>query len=583
MTGISFSNLTGIAAKYSERIGPGRRKTIITVFKLIVAVFLMWRIFLLAYLLRSPLLDDVICDPDVGGAAYSSQFFFAPGSIYRNAVETKPPGAYLLMNLVFKLFGKSMLPVAWLTLAYHCACAVILFLIARRLSGSAAGLTAAFLYSAYSTISAGNGLCANFETWTLLPTLLTFYALLEAYRRKVQPRFLIFFAGLLAASAVMFKQQAAMHVLAFGVALIAATRLAPRSRKTASLTAALFLYAGGGLLLTGVVLAFFAFKGGLAPMIKALNPSNYIGYASTEGWGFLNLQITESLLPFLFNTRTLLLLAFVGFILFFFTKQEDEPNAPNKIFTGAYIAATLLAVFAGTKFFDHYFMLLIPMLALLGGLCAGGVLHNRLIPWALKILLCFLIIPAACNDMKLEIELGREARADIAENGHASWDKQSRFFWTKTTVPRYSSLSHTAGRLAVCIRRHSENGDTLYVWDYIPHLYFYSGMRAPTRHFMYFDVAVDLPPGSGRWHDLVDDRVHDSREKLQSDLAAAKPVNIVYFAPRSAEIPWYFLTDHAPIYTELKRWIDENYVVDPYCKDQYFVVLRRADRLEPKT
>ncbi len=575
--------ISGLLESASELIGGFWRRhqrAITGGAKILIVLYALWRIFAFTHLLRSPLIDNVICDPDVGGAAYSSQFFFEPGSIYQNAVETKPPGAYLLFNLVFRLFGESMLPIAWLTIIYHALCALALFFLARRLSGLPAGLATAFLYAAYSANSAGNGLCANFETWTLLPTILTFYLLLEAFSRKVQWRSLLFLAGLFAALGVMFKQQAAMHVMAFGLAIIIETHLAPRNKKVASIPGALGLYVAGGACLTALVMIFFAGKGGLAAMLGALNPSNYVGYASTEGWGFLNLQIKESLLPFFFNTRTLLLLAAMGVIAAFHANQKPEPERlPGSILLPAYIVATMLAVFAGTKFFDHYFMLLIPMLALLAGTWIGKVCQNRMVPLALRITLALLIIPAATNDMKLEVTLGRQALQNITQFGRAAWTQESRFFWTKTTVPRYSSLSHVSRRLAECIRDHSEPGDTLYVWDYAPHLYFYSQMRAPTRHFMYFDVAVDLPRGSGRWHDRVSPHVHNSRQELLSDLRAAGPINVVYYSARSAEIPWFFLTDHAPVYPELKSWIDDHYVEDPKCQNQYFVVLRRSDRL----
>ncbi len=378
---------------------------------------------------------------------------------------------------------------------------------------------------------------------------------------------------------VMFKQQAAMYAVAFGLAIILETLITPRNRKIASLPAAVGLYILGGVAVTAPVLAFFAWRGGLDAMTSALNPSHYVGYASTEGWGFLNLAIRESLLPMLFNTRSLLLLAFLGLWSWSRKSQEEQDRPRGPFLLPAYAAATMFAVFAGTKFFDHYYMLLIPMLALLAGRFISAAAHARSVPLALRTALVVLVIPAGLNDMRLEIDVGREAVADIARTGRAQWTEESRFYWTKAIVPRYAALSDRAKKIGECISEHSERGDTIYVWDYIPHVYFYSGLRAPTRHFMYFDVAVDLPRGSGRWHAKEDERVIAARRELLADMERSRPVNVVFFSERRSDIPWLHLTDHAPLFPELAAYVDSNYAPDPSCRDQYFVVLRRTDRM----
>ncbi|MCB1153708.1 glycosyltransferase family 39 protein [bacterium] len=549
-----------------------------------VAATVVFVLFRLTVFLRLPLTTDVICDPDVGGAAYSSQFLTQPGSIYANAVETKPPGTYFLFHFLFTYFGKTMAVVSGFTIAYHVLCMLAIFAVGWRLTNLAGATATAFFYTTYSVVSMGNGLCANFETWTLLPTICLFLLLQIAYSAKVQRAWMLIGAGVLASTAVMFKQQAAMHVIMFGLAIIEESMNAPRNRKVYSVPKAVAFYVAGGIGATIPVMAFFAAHGGLAAMIDNLNPSNYVGYASTEGWGFLNIQFKDSLLPFLQNTRTLWGVALLGIIPLPTPKGDDAPPpAEGKVLLRAYIFASFLAVFAGTKFFDHYYMLLIPALAVMAGRWVGRIFALPQVHWALKLAAFAVIFPTAGNDIRVEFELAAKAKEMRGDIGQVEWTEESDFFWRNTPVPRYSAFSDRAKHLGECLREHASADDTIYVWDYIPQIYFYSGLNAPTRHFMYFDVATDLPRGSGRWHVSEDRRVLRERERLIRDLEEHKPRYIVTFdlpppPPPPDEPPeevWVHIAEHAPLFEELKEYVDENYTEADECESTYFVVLKR--------
>ncbi|MBZ0271173.1 glycosyltransferase family 39 protein [bacterium] len=527
--------------------------------------------------MRVPILDDVICDPDVAGAAYSAQFFFEPGSVYANAVETKPPLTYLLFEIIFRLFGRSMYPVWIFAIFYHAACSLLAFLIVRRLAGVAGGVAAAFLYATYSTITTGNGLCANFETWTILPTLLALYLLIGAFTRPIQKRAHLFFAGAFVSVAAMFKQQAAMYVIAFGIAVIAESLFAPRSRKTAPMPVAVALYIAGGLVAALPVALYFASKGGLDDLVRALNPANYLGYASTEGWGFLTIQLQDSLWPFFRNVQTLLFLVYLALIPLPLPPGEmAEDLRRGRFLIPAYTLATLFAVFAGTKFFDHYFILLVPMLVILASRFVGRVAMTDEVRPVLKALVLFMLVPIAGQDLHLETSSATQATANVVSTGRANWTESADFSWEETKAPRFSTFSKRAKKLGECLSQNAAPGDTIFVWDYAPHVYFYSGLRAPTRHFMYFDVAVDLPLGSGRWHAAESARVRENRDELMRDLENAKPLYFVTFEPPDPRKIWLHITDPAPLFDDLDRFRAANYAHDAECADRYFVVWKRA-------
>ena len=103
--------------------------------------------------------------------------------------------------------------------------------------------------------------------------------------------------------------------------------------------------------------------------------------------------------------------------------------------------------------------------------------------------------------------------------------------------------------------------------------------RVPTRYFMYFEAAADLPRGHGRWHSREDDYVIAARKELMDDLRRHKPLDIVMYKLDRADTPGGLLIDHAPLFTEFKIFLDNDYAPEPYCDDPYFLVYRRKDRL----
>ncbi len=114
--------------------------------------------------------------------------------------------------------------------------------------------------------------------------------------------------------------------------------------------------------------------------------------------------------------------------------------------------------------------------------------------------------------------------------------------------------------------------NTIFVWDYIPSVYLFAGRRAPTRHFMYFNVATDLPPGTGRWYDWANSEVQKNRQELMSDLQANPPQYIVQIRKKTKEdTDWLYPQWHAPMFDPLQEFLDTSYQVDKDCSDYYIL------------
>src|SRR5258708_20762710 len=155
------------------------------------------------------------------------------GGVYgAGGIDNKPPGVFWIYALVFRVFGEYQMTavhVAGFT-AMAATCAVI-FLIARGLAGSRAGLISALLYGVLTAAGNPRLLAANTEDFLLLP--LSASVLLVLPRRWFWTRAVLVAAG-------VFRQSAAVNVVLVGLALF---WLEPPERRGPA--AGLF---GGGLL-----------------------------------------------------------------------------------------------------------------------------------------------------------------------------------------------------------------------------------------------------------------------------------------------------------------------------------------------
>ena len=55
----------------------------------------------------------------------------AGGNIYENCVETKPPATYMLFAFVFNAFGRSMVYIYILSMVFHGAVIICLYIFGR--------------------------------------------------------------------------------------------------------------------------------------------------------------------------------------------------------------------------------------------------------------------------------------------------------------------------------------------------------------------------------------------------------------------------------------------------------------------
>ncbi len=391
-----------------------------TVFTVVALVFLA----ALTVFLRQPAADDIFCDPDVAGVAYSAQELLEGHGLYSRTVETKPPAAYLLFAALFATCGRTMTAVFVAAIVMHLGVLLALFWLGRAMAGHGAGLAAAFVYAFYQAGSAANGPCPNFETWTLLPTALMYVSLwrfLQHGRRRSLAA-----AGAWAVTAALFKQT----VLIFPLLSLPLLWMRGENHRMVKVPAGtlardLGAFALGFVLPLVPVMIYFATLGDLGAMLRRLNPLSVAAYAASE-----NILFTWDMLAmfggsFLWHFKFLLLFAALLALLPWKPLRREETE-DVRIFLGrqfifVYLIGALIAVEAGTKFFPHYFMMLLPPLALAAGVATVRLGFASRLPKVLGVVLLAGLLYGTGYDLRLETRLATQALRDRVQLGHLRW------------------------------------------------------------------------------------------------------------------------------------------------------------------
>ena len=540
-------------------------------------------LIVLTFFMRLPALGEAFCNPDVEGIAYSACNFLDGGAIYPEGVETKPPGVYIIFASIFAIFQRSMTPLYAMTSVYHALTALVLFTFVASHFGALEGIFAAYLYAFFSALLFAAGKCPNFETWTLLPLILAWIFVVEAGKRKSLVAAI--FAGVCFAIAFAMKQQALIFAALSPPALY--YEMPPEDpRKKFHLIKLLAAQLVGALAVLAALTWFIAHRGGLAHMAAALNPLANLRYASSEPMIQVAARMMTKGAEFLVDSWALFLAA--AFFAFFGRRldqlRRDESGEPaprgTKIQPGratmkVWLPAAVLAVIAPMKLFDHYLMLLIPPLAVLAGCFLARLARASAIPAYLRVAglgLAFILF--AQNGMT-DIKLASSSFENLRILKRQEWTPDHDLYWKRSPIPRRMIYYTDMQKVAACIQNLSTPDDPIYVWDYAPGIYFYAHRKAPTRHFMYFEVATRLPAGSGRWHAKENPRVIAARKELLDDLAASPPKYFVtYNHDASPAVSFEHYLEIAPLFDELQSFYQMHYVRDDGCSTKLFTVAR---------
>jgi 4-amino-4-deoxy-L-arabinose transferase-like glycosyltransferase len=178
---------------------------------LFLALVVLFVVFVRVRLLGVPL------ERDEGEYAYMGQLILQGIPPYIGAYNMKFPGTYAMYALIMSVFGQNMQGIHFGVMLINCATIVLVFLLARRFLSDAAAVGAGAAYAFLSLSPSVLGFAGHATHFVVLPALGGVLALLYALRSGKGHGY--FWSGLLFGLAVLMKQPGVFFFL-FGATYI---------------------------------------------------------------------------------------------------------------------------------------------------------------------------------------------------------------------------------------------------------------------------------------------------------------------------------------------------------------------------
>jgi hypothetical protein len=203
---------------------------------------------------------DVPLERDEGEYAYAGQLILQGVPPYELAYNMKFPGTYYAYAAILALFGQTPWGIHFGLMLVNAASIVLVFVIGRRLLGAFAGATASVGFAVLSLNRWLFGVFAHATHFVVLAVLVALWLLLRASDDRRSPWF--FWSGVLLGVSVLMKQHA-IFFLPFAAALVLWEDSRGNRRVDWSTTRTIGLMAIGAVVPLAVVVAVLFARGAL--------------------------------------------------------------------------------------------------------------------------------------------------------------------------------------------------------------------------------------------------------------------------------------------------------------------------------
>jgi 4-amino-4-deoxy-L-arabinose transferase-like glycosyltransferase len=463
------------------------------------------------------------------------------GDPYVDAVERKPPLLFWTYELTFRVVGAynwvglHIVAVLWVLFSVW-----MCYLIGRNLIDERVGLVAAVLYSVYQPWAYWRNLAFNGEVLMNLPVLLAIWIVFRPARSSIRLELIV--AGALLCAAFLLKQPAAIAAVPIGVYL-----LLPSYRRSRgigvrqSVVQAALLTIGFFGTLAGVV-AYLAGRGILADAYYWTIADHDVPHGPTDPVFWI--RGGRYTVAFVAACAPLVIGAILSLRAGAFGRDRWATRRPEFITLVGLLFVSILGVSVAGRFYPHYYIQLLPPLALLAAPALAGAWTARSpgMPWYLR----------------------RSVGA----------------VWLAATVVVFL-VSHVvglaprraAGEAARYIRENSVEADRVFVWGQNPSVYLDARRRPASRYVATFPLTGYIFGSPLSWdpdYDTAGRIVPGSWDNLQADLAEHPPRFIVDTDAARATAR-YPMRD----FPALQEYVDEMYEVVYRAADG--VIYRRLD------
>jgi hypothetical protein len=426
---------------------------------------------------------DMPLERDEGEYAYSGQLILQGIPPYKMAYNLKFPGIYAAYALIMLLFGQSAAGIHFGLLVVNLSSIILVFFLGRRLLDLNGGLVAATTFALLSLSVSVLGLAAHASHFVVLAalggTLLLLRAIDPISDVSTTPNVrtpILFASGLLFGVAFLMKQPGIFWGI-FGLLYLAfinfkehrdpknarssTARLRPVDWKKGLRRCAWYCL---GLLTPFLLMCLALRSAGVFDRFVFWTFTYAREYASVNP--LLKIPNAELQLSFraVFGPNLALwLLALLGAVLMWWEARLQD----RRLFIAGFCIASVLAVCPGWYFRQHYFVFLLPAIALLAGIAVNRGLyllrHDRTIELFLAVPLLGLFV----------VGLG----ASIIGNGSV-WFELSPAAACRECY-RYQMFPEDAD-VGYYIKTHSPPGVRVAVLGSEPEIYFYARRHSAT-------------------------------------------------------------------------------------------------------
>jgi len=424
---------------------------------------------------------------------------------YRDLVEIKPPLGYFTYAPSALFGGQSIWPMRVIGVFWLLATALVLREVVRRWTrDELAGWAAAWLCLLANIVevpSFGGEMMMN------LPIAFALLAFVEGAMTT---------AGICIGIASLYRQPAGIAALALGLALLWQARQEPKRR-----------LAQFGLLALGTVLPWIV-AGGVYAAIGQLpafvewaivRNFNYVGH----GGNGAGIRAAEAILLCVSATALPWALA---------ARESFRRRDPFGIAMALLLWLTWLAVAAGGRFYEHYFIQFVPPLAVLGAPAAAELWRRRG-----ELPLRWRALAIAAIAIPLCVNVG--------------------FGWVKGFNGGFPNQDARTREVAAFLRGNSAADETVFVWGHYTPIFTLSGRLPGTR---YLNTSLHMgnfdPMHLGSDFDPARYRSQGDIRATLADLRTRKPALVVDTAPADIH-GWSKIPLSA--FPELRSYIEEHY------------------------
>lgn len=400
---------------------------------------------------------------DEGLYAAVAQIILHGGIPYEDAFDNKPPMIYLWYTASFLLFGENVWAPRLLVALLLSGSTLLMYLEGRMLFSHRGGVVAATAF-ALSFGLATLETSANTEFFMIPPMVGALFSFTMGQRSGNAGWYGA--CGFLSGIAMATKH---ISLFAFALYILLAAWPLLRAQGVRSLAAPEFRRSVGGLV-AGCLAAFLVVAGpfiamGAGPEMfeqTVVYTQKYVGGGSLE----TKLSIMRKL-PMYLTLITGPWLLFSVLAIARIVRSKADGHGPLLL---GWLVANWLGIMAAGRFYDHYFVTLLPAMSLMAPLGAKLLRDNWRRPAAMIVLmglLPLLLVAPVIGNAKIYFQPTPEERhiEKYATDDRAPWENQG---------PEFGAW----------LQARTQPDDGVYNFGFQSELYFYADRRSPTRFIM---------------------------------------------------------------------------------------------------